>query len=65
MYFMAVTFALSSADASMVAQRDLSISTQDLVNFFRIDGVVQPISRIISMFVELLETLTWTQEGLA
>ena len=71
MYFMAVTFALSSADAPMEAQRDLSISTQDLVKFFRIDGVQQPeqlqlqVKYIISMFVELLETLTWTREGSA
>jgi hypothetical protein len=64
LYFMAVIFALSSADPPTEAQRELSISTQDLITFFRVDGVQQSLGDIISMFVELLEALTCTREGL-
>jgi hypothetical protein len=64
LYFMAVIFALSSADPPTEAQRELSISTQDLIKFFRVDGVQHSVADIMSMFVELLEALTLTRQGL-
>ena len=63
LYFMAVIFALSSADPPTEAQRELSISTQDLIHFFRVDGVPHSLADIMGMFVELLETLTCTRQG--
>jgi hypothetical protein len=64
LYFMAVMFALSTAEAPALAQRELSISTRDLVDFFRVDGLSWPLDRIMSMFVHLLEVLTSTYQGL-
>jgi hypothetical protein len=64
LYFMAVMFALSSADAPTLAQRELNISTRDLVYYFRVDGVPWSAGQIMSMFVELLESLSCTCQGL-
>ena len=63
--FMAVMFALSTADPATEAQRQLNISTQDLVNFFRVDGASKSVSDIMDMLVQLLETLTCMREGCA
>ncbi len=63
LYFMAVMFALSSADPPTAAQRELNISTHDLVYFFRVDGKGWSAGQIMSMFVELLEQLTYTRQG--
>jgi hypothetical protein len=62
-YFMAVAFALSNSDAPTEAQRQLNISTQDLVKFFRVDKVAKSVSDIMGMFVHMLEELTCTREG--
>jgi len=64
-YFMAVMFALSTADPATEAQRQLNISTQDLVNFFRVNRASKSVSDIMGMLVQLLETLTCTREGCA
>jgi hypothetical protein len=60
---MAVAFALSNSDAPTEAQRQLNISTQDLVKFFRVDKVAKSVSDIMGMFVHMLEELTCTREG--
>ena len=62
---MAVMFALSTADPATEAQRQLNISTQDLVNFFRVNRASKSVSDIMGMLVQLLETLTCTREGCA
>jgi hypothetical protein len=64
LYFMAVIFALSSAEPPTEAQRELNISTQELIQYFRVDGVQHSVNDIMIMFVELLETLTCTRQGL-
>ncbi len=63
LYFMAVIFALSSAEPPTEAQRELNISTQELIQYFRVDGVQHSVNDIMIMFVELLETLTCTRQG--
>lgn len=63
LYFMAVIFALSSADPPTQVQSDLNISTQELVKFFRVDGVPSTVADIMSKLVQLFELLTCTREG--
>jgi hypothetical protein len=64
LYFMAVMFGLSSADPPTEAQRELNISTKQLLYLYRVDGDPWSLDRIIVMFVELLETLTCSRQGL-